>query len=154
LVKVQWIEIPAATVSQNANRDSGQARYRLYDLQGAPNKVGELIEIEWARRGAVKIRSAVMSPRESVDGVELIEQRACGMLLAGSADFLDDARERVIRIEERRICVSAVSLDDESHLRDNILRPALSGFVEIQKIDDRGRDARLSRILKIDIYGL
>jgi len=70
--------------------------------------------------GAVKIRSAVMSPRESLGGVELIEQRACRMLLAGSADFLDDARERVIRIEERRICVGAVGLDDEPHLRDNL----------------------------------
>ena len=104
--------------------------------------------------GAVKSRSAVMSPRESLDGVELVEQRACRMLLAGSANFRDDARERIIRIEERRIRVSAVSLDHEPHLRDNLLRPPLSGFVEDQKIDDRGRDPRFVRIFKDNICGL
>jgi len=128
-------------VFQNASRDSGHTRYRFYDLQGAPNKVGELIEIEWAGGSAGGIRATVMSLREGVDGVELVEKLACRVLHAGRADFLDDTRERVIAIEERRICVGAISLDDESHLRYNILRQSLSGFVENQKIDDRGRDA-------------
>jgi hypothetical protein len=128
--------------------------YRFDDLQGAPNKVGELIEIERASVGAVSIRSAVMSPRERMDGVELIEKRAGRMLRTGGADFLDDARERVIGIEERWIGIGAVSLDDESHLGNNVLRRSLSGFVKAQKIDDRGRDTRFARIFKLDMFGL
>ena len=87
-----------------------------------------------------------------MDVVELIEKCASRMLFATFADFLDNARQRVIRTEEIGICQRAVGLDYEVHLRDYIPLPTYSRFVKVQQVDDVGRHVFLACILKVKLY--
>ena len=54
--------------------------------------------------------------------------------------------------KKTRICDRAVGLDYESHLRDNVPRPAHSGFIKVQQVDDLRRDAMFAWILKLELY--
>jgi hypothetical protein len=73
------------------------------------------------------------------------------MLFGGITDFLNNTRQRIIRIEVARICEGAVSLDDETRLTDNFLRSSHSSFVKQHKVYDLGRHASIAWILKIEL---
>jgi len=133
--------------------DSRRVGYRINDLQGTPNEARQLVEVELLGGVANRIIAAKIVPRVIVDVVELIEKCTGRMLFASIADFLDDARQRVIRTEETGIGQSAVGLDYEMHLRDNVPRLAHSGFVKVQQVDDLRRHAVFASILKLKLYG-
>ena len=69
---------------------SRQVRYRIDDLQRAPDEAGQFNDIERVGAAAGRIFAAVSIRRVIVEVVEFIEKCASGMLLAGIAEILND----------------------------------------------------------------
>jgi hypothetical protein len=132
--------------------DSRQVRQRTDDYQGAPNEAVQLDNIERVGVVAGGVTFAALIRRVTVDLVELIEKCASGMLLAGIAEFLNDARQRVLGAEAAGICKGAVALDHGSHFGRDVSWPSNSNFVEVQQVDDLGYDATFAWFLNIELY--